>query len=416
MVGLYGRIGAMKPMSPATAPRASSPDEAIALMTARLSAVRDTQVVPWSEATGRVLASAVVADRPSPPSDVSAMDGYALRLADASGTVAVTASILPGEPASPLQSGCARVMTGGVVPAGAELVIRREDVEEQADRITIKPGLTLTMGQNIRRRGENLAPGSEVIGAGRLVDAPAMAALTTFGVARVSVFRRLRVRVIVTGDELLPPEAAAADWQIRDSNGPALMALLGPCRWVELLSVARVKDDFDSLARAVGEAVRDCDALVLTGGVSAGTHDFVPDAVRSCGGEVVFHRLPLRPGGPLMGAVTSGGQAVFGLPGNPMSVMATGRRVMMPVLASMAGISAGAKPRPTVRVNGSDGKTLKLWWYRPVKLVARGTAELVTSKGSGDVVSVARSDGFVEFPPEQAGEGPWPFYTWSFEA
>ncbi len=156
-----------------------------------------------------------------------------------------------------------------------------------------------------------------------------------------------------------------------------------------------------------------CDAVVLTGGVSMGDYDHVPAAVEAVGGRTVFHKLALRPGKPMLGAVGPRGQAILGLPGNPVSVMVTVRRLGIAALRRLAGFAKVDPPLPMVSLQEASTKPLHLWWYRPVRLLADGKAELVHSMGSGDLVSAARSDGFIELPPHAQGEGPWPFYTWA---
>lgn len=344
------------------------------------------------------------------------MDGYAVRVAEimASRELPVVAAVLPGQPAPPLPDAASiSVMTGAVVPGQADAVVRREDVEELGDRIRLRPGVEIKPGQSIRRRGENLAAGNIVLPAGRVIDAVGMAAIATFGAAKLLVRRRVRIAVMITGDELFPVEAAVEPWQIRDSNGPALATLLASLPWVKVTSLTRLRDDRGTLLDHVAGVLPGCDALLITGGVSMGTHDFVPDVVCECGVRTMFHRLPIRPGHPVLGGVGPQGQLVMGLPGNPLSVLTTARRLAMPALAQRGGITIPVKPQPIVRVVNPDDKTIKLWWYRPVRLSGGGEAELVANRGSGDVPGAAASDGFIEVPPVEAGAGPWPFYSWS---
>jgi molybdopterin molybdotransferase len=385
-------------------------------MTERLKSVGE-EAVPWRQSIGRVLTQGITADRPSPPCDVSAMDGYALRLGDAKrGRIEVAGVAVPGFPPPTLPEGKAvRIMTGGPVPAAAELVIKREDVREFEHHIELATDLPATAGHHIRRVGENLPAGEEVIPAGALVTPSIAAAIATFGLSTVRVYKPVRVAVMTTGDELLDVHEAAQPWQIRDSNGPALAALLAGCPWVQVTNQTRVKDDYAALLAAVNEELPTCDALLLTGGVSMGTHDFVPHVLREAGCEVIFHRLPQRPGGPILGAIGPAGQAVLGLPGNPLSVMTTARRIGLPVLRRVAGIARPDAPQPGVTLSNPDGKSLNIWWYRQVRLTGAGTAEVVVCKGSGDVVAAARADGFVEVPPGDATAGPFAFYRWSAE-
>ena len=387
----------------------------MALLLAKLSPVA-TRRVPLAQASGRVLAEPVVTDRPSPPCDVSAMDGYALRTDDLTKSrLSVAGEVATGHAAPALPPDQAvRVFTGGAVPAEAQVVVRREDVNERTDAIDLPEGLDLPPGANIRHQGENAAAGAAVVEAGKLVTPAVAAALGAFGVAEPRVFDRVRISVLVTGDELLPVDATPQPWQIRDSNSQTLATLLGEIPWIELRSIRRVHDQLDPLTHALRAALDTSDAVLLTGGVSMGDYDFVPDAVQAAGGSMVFHKLALRPGKPMLGAVGPQGQAVLGLPGNPVSVMVTARRWASVALRKRAGLAQPDPPSAAVRlVNGVD-KRLSLWWYRPVRLTETGQAEVIKTMGSGDLAATASSDGFVELPPDATGIGPWPFYPWSW--
>lgn len=390
----------------------STPREAIDALTAKLPVV-DDETVALTDATGRVLAEPLRSDRPSPSCDVSAMDGYALRLADLhapSIPVAGEAAIGRAPVELPADSAM-RIFTGGPVPRGAEAVVKREDVDEHPDHIVLRvPAGSITAGQHIRREGENIAGGRIVVEAGCLVTPAVGSAAAAFGAATLRVRRRLRVATIVTGDELLDPSQQPQAWELRDSNGPGLHALLARHAWLDPVDAQRVADDPEALREAVGQALKRCDALVLTGGVSMGDHDHVPDVLRRCGCETVFHKLPFRPGRPMLGAVGPGGQAVFGLPGNPVSVLATARVLALPVMLR----TVGGAPRPParVRITNDDGDTLHLHWFRPVRRVGPGEVELIAYRGSGDLVAAARSDGFVHQPPGDERRQLLDFYPW----
>ena len=149
-----------------------------------------------------------------------------------------------------------------------------------------------------------------------------------------------------------------------------------------------------------------------------GDRDYVPAAVAQAGCTIVFHRLPIRPGRPILGALGPRGQAVLGLPGNPVSVLVTARRLGMIVLRRLGGLRDIDPPAPTVTLTAAAaellGETpLRLWSYRPVQLASADRAELVIARSSGDFVAAARSDGFIEVAPGGVGRGPWPFYAWS---
>lgn len=391
-----------------------SPAEALEAHLSKLGPV-GIEMLGWRDACGRVLAEPLVADRPSPPSDVSAMDGYAVRLADlARGRLDVAGDVFVGRPAPPMPQGkTLRIVTGALIPAGAEAVVRREDVVEHGDHITIGPETLHTQrGQYIRRAGENARAGEAIVPAGTVIAPPVMAAMATFGAARVSVYRRVRVGVLITGDELLPPDGRPEPWQLRDANGPALRAMIACRPWCELRDCRHVADEPEPMSAALRELLRDCDAVFITGGVSMGGRDHVPSVVQAAGAEIIFHRLPQRPGKPILAAVGPAGQAILGLPGNPVSVMVTARRFGVPALAKRAGLTDPAPSPPAVTLAPDDGRRLDLWWYRPVRLAAAGLAEFLDLRSSGDVAATARSDGFIELPPGEGGSGPWAFYAW----
>lgn len=395
--------------------RFESPATAIAALCERLSPV-GVEPVGLTSVVGRVLADPLITDRDSPPCDVTAMDGFAVRSTDlaASRGLPVAGEIAIGCEPPPLPIAAAlRVFTGAPIPPGADAVVQREHVHESPDAITLRDGVHApSTGANIRRHGENLGSGGMVTPSGTLAAPGIVAGLASFGRAVVRVFRRVRVGIIVTGNELLPVESAPLQWQIRDSNGPTLRALLGRREFVDACATEHVRDEPPLLARALARLLDQCDAVFLTGGVSAGDHDHVPDVVRAVGGRILFHRLPMRPGGPVLGAVGPRGQAILGLPGNPLSAAVTARKLGMHALRKLAGLSQIDESAARILLQPHDAKTLHLWWYRLVKLTGGGAASIVVTRGSGDVVSLARSDGFVEIPPNSPGGGPWDFFAW----
>ncbi|MEM6550847.1 MAG: molybdopterin molybdotransferase MoeA [Planctomycetota bacterium] len=407
------------------------PSEAVAAMRGRVAAVvKGTERLALADAVGRALVSDLYSDRDSPPFDASAMDGYAVRLVEVGAlgggqTLPVSGEVKMGQAPPAMPTGHAvRVFTGGAVPGEADAVIKREDVDESAEAIGLRvPAATLKAGQNIRRRGENASGAVPFLEAGRRLTSACAAACAAFGIEAVEVCRRVRVVGLVTGDELVRPGREPGPYQLRDSNGRTLTAAFAALPWCEVVAVRHCGDQRDAIASAVGAALREADAVVLTGGVSKGDHDHVPGAVGDAmegggggggGGDVVYHGLSMRPGKPNFGAVSHKGVPVFGLPGNPVSVLVGLRVLVMPVLEAVAGFGEGAWGEPAaVVLDEPDGRELHLHWYRTVRRTGAGRARLVMGKGSGDLVHTAGSDGFVHVRPGVATGGePLPFYPW----
>jgi molybdopterin molybdotransferase len=199
-------------------------------------------------------------------------------------------------------------------------------------------------------------------------------------------------------------------WQIRDSNGPFLESALRQYVWCET-SRCKVRDSLDTIRDNIAESLISSDVILLTGGVSMGETDHVPRAIQEVGGRIVFHRIPIRPGKPLLGAATSDGKLILGLPGNPLSVAVTFARYGKKLLSFMAG-SSEQLVAPNLVTRCSDQKMLDLVWFRLVRRLQDGCVEVIPSLGSGDIASLARSDGFVEVPPGEITAGTKRFFAW----
>jgi molybdopterin molybdotransferase len=390
------------------------PDQALNALAAKVHLV-STETVPLSQAAGRVLAVDTIADRPSPAADVSAMDGYAIRLDGLKDDhPMVVDQSVPGRPMIDMpHAGVVRIFTGAIVPQGAEAIIKREDTIESGDRIEWRESAFATsLGQHIRRCGENGTAGDVFLRSGAVVSAASVAALANFGYAHVSVFRKVKLAVVTTGDEVIPVEQTPEAYQLRNSNAASLsvFASLHPC--VELVSVTHAVDDQEGLASALHRAINDADAVWLTGGVSMGDYDYVPDVVRQCGGAVVFHGLPVRPGKPILGAATMDGKVIFGFPGNPVSATVNARRFGIAMLDRASGRSPWAPVPLWVDVESEDAKTLSLHQFRLVRIAGQGRVVYVDSQGSGDLVAMGNSDGFVAIPPNTKSQGRFEYFPW----
>ena len=398
------------------------------LLESRLRVVEHERI-EVSQATGRILARPILNFRDSPALDISAMDGYAFRYSElekrlprtnsdqaqaggdcfeVTGVAAAGARRLVLGPDTAI-----RIFTGGVVPQGADVVIPRERCREESDRVWVTISLDqIPHGWNIRRQGENAKQDEVGLQAGCCIDGPRMSSIVSMNrEAQIDVSRKVRVTIINTGDELMGMDSPIEPWQIRDSNGPLLESMLRACPWIEWNRVS-ARDDLSQIQTRLKEALDVSDAVLLTGGVSMGDTDHVPAAVRSCGAEVIFHRLAIRPGAPVLGAVGSEGQLIMGLPGNPVSVAVTFRRLGLELLDRMARRVSGRR-KWKLQVAGSDSKTLGLVWYRLVQIQADGTALLLANQGSGDIRSLGLSDGFIEVPPGSLSQGMFAFYDWN---
>lgn len=374
------------------------------------------------QAVGRVLAKPLLADRDSPAINVSAMDGYAFRLADISldfsrdKPISISAVARAGQSPAHLQPGQAvQIFTGAAVPLGADCVVRREDTLESPGQIQIQiPKESLLTGSNIRYRGENIQAATQVLGSGTEIDSAGIVAVATFGSQSICVHRRVRIGLRTTGDELVAPGEPAEPWQIRDSNSLTLHSWLSRLPWINLQSCQRVEDSLEATRQALESDSETQDAIIITGGVSMGDTDYVLPAIESLGGHVLFHRLPLRPGKPVLVAML-GKTLVIALPGNPVSVAVTSRVVAQPLLEKLAGKNLpGNSPtngQLKLRLTNPDEKRLNLYWYRLVRL-RESSAELIAYQGSGDLVSLSQSQGFIEVPPGGSGAGPWRTWLW----
>jgi molybdenum cofactor synthesis domain-containing protein len=367
--------------------------------------------VPLAGALGRYLAEDVAADLDIPPFDRAMMDGYAVRAADTAQAPAVLrvvgqvrAGQLPATALGPAEA--IQIMTGAPVPAGADAVQQVEKTRALGDgRVEIAE--SAEPGQNVAPRGCEVRAGTTVLEAGRRVDAAAVAVLATAGRARVRVGRRPRVALLVTGDELVEAASRPTGGQIRNANGPAVLAQIESAGALAVpLGVA--PDDSDRIAAAV-EPGFDADVLVLSGGVSAGAFDLVEAVLARFGVEVFFERVAIKPGAPLVFG-RRGETLVFGLPGNPVSAMVTFDVFVRAALERLQG--GRGTPRPLVEVvlegpakNRSRRKAYLPAVVRPAG--ARLVALPLRSAGSADVFAHARANALVvlEADRTEAGSG-----------
>jgi molybdopterin molybdotransferase len=290
--------------------------------------------VPLDQALGRVLAENARAEENLPPFDSSAMDGYALKAGPA-GELPVVGESRAGTPSErPLTAGEAmRISTGAAVPEGADAVVPVERVEV-GDGVVRVP--ETHPGDHIRRAGEDAREGEPVIAAGTELDPAGVAVLAALGNASVRCGAMPRVAVLVTGDELVEPGQPLGPGQIRDSNAYALAAQATRAGARVILRRV-VRDDRSDTESAFGDALKEADVVIGSGGVSVGPHDHVKPALAALGVEERFWGVRLKPGKPTWFGVAPDGKLVFGLPGNPVSAMITFHLFARPALRALAG-------------------------------------------------------------------------------
>ena len=316
-------------------PDALRVDKAREAILACLSPISESEKIPTKELLGRVLAEDIVPRIDVPAHDNSAMDGYAVRFSDLQGDfLREIGTALAGKPFhGKLGPGeCVRIMTGAVMPPGADTVVIQEIVKKQGDRITIPPGQK--KAQNVRYAGEDLKIGVPVLNPGRLLKPADVGLIASLGIGEVRVKRRLRVAFFATGDELASIGTPLKEGEVYDSNRYTVHGMLARLG-VEAIDMGVVRDDPALLEKAFREASQKADAVITTGGVSVGEADFVKQLMAKLG-EVLFWKIAMRPGRPM--AFGRIGEAfLFGLPGNPVAVMVTFYQFVRDALLHMSG-------------------------------------------------------------------------------
>lgn len=386
-------------------PQAQTVDSALARILEALTPVAGREHVPLLDAYDRVLAADLHSPVDVPAWANSAMDGYALRAADGDAPRRMVGTSLAGHPfAGMVDAGeCVRIMTGAPMPAGADTVVMQEHVTRDGDQARL--GGAPKAGDNVRHAGEDLRRGSLAVTAGTLLRPATVGVLASLGISEISVYRRLRVAFFSTGDELKPVGTPLAPGQIYDSNRYTLHGMLRRLG-AQPLDLGRVPDDPAALEQALREASGMADVVITSGGVSVGEADFVKDLLERLG-QVKFWKINMKPGRPLAFGEISGA-TFFGLPGNPVSVMATFYQFVRPALLKRMGV-AQVEPLPLLRVRCLD--TLK---KRPGRVeFQRGRLERdasgewvvrsTGSQGSHVLSSMSSANCFIVLPQESPG-------------
>jgi len=387
----------------------------------------ETETLPLTAALGRALAADVVSPIDVPAHDNSAMDGYALHGADLATEGPTTLQALPGTLfAGAPYSGtvahgqCLKIMTGAVMPPGLDTVVPRELVTLDGDRVHIRPG-SLKTGENRRRQGEDLTRGRPALAAGRRLRPADLGLLASLGFARVTVFRRLRVALFSTGDEVVAPGQPLPPGGIYDSNRYTLTAALQQLG-VQVLDLGLVPDDPAALTAVLRRAVREADAVLTSGGVSMGDADYTRDVMAAMG-QVAFWKVAMRPGRPFaFGPLQDGTHRamLFALPGNPVAALVTFYAFVREALM----VLGGARPEPMPVLQARSVAALR---KRPGRtefqrgIVERGAdgrwqVRITGSQGAGILRSLSEANALVVLGHDQgavaAGE---PVDVWLFQ-
>lgn len=379
--------------------------EKILKHTKRLPAVR----VPLADSLGHALAQEIRARDPIPLFDSSSVDGFAVRVLDlstASGEKAVRLSLQGarwagiGRPQS-LKPGCTvKITTGAMLPKQTGAVVMKEFVAVEGGSAVFT--LPVKDGENLRKQGEEFSKGQLVLPRGTLITPPVVGMLATLGAAMVKVYRKPRVAVIVTGNELRSPSAALRVGQIRDSNSYSLTAALRALGLAPIL-ILRAQDSKEQITKAFARALRKSDVIISAGGVSVGDFDFVREILNDLRVKTVFWRVAMKPGKPNYFG-SRGGRLVFGLPGNPVSALVSFECLVMPALQKMMGIHS-SRILTSHATLGSDlrKRSGRVEFVRGIAARSsdgRITVMPVPGQGSHMVGGIAQANCLIVFPRE----------------
>lgn len=366
----------------------------------------ESETVPVIVSTGRTLRQSIMAERDQPPFDRVTMDGIAIAFSDfGSGTrrFPIQAMQAAGEPALRLESGNAiEIMTGASLPDGADCIVPVERISVNDAVAEIEADYKTTQRQFIHARGSDHLKGTELLTPGTRISPMDIAIITSCGLTEVEVSKAPSIRVISTGNELVAPGEPIEPHQIRLSNGPSMITMLGQHGFDDC-EHDHLADEPELLKTRIAEHLDSCDVLILSGGVSMGKADYVPQVLDELGVEVVFHRISQRPGKPMWFGIGPNEQAVFALPGNPVSTLVCCRQYVVPALDAASGLRE-SQPEFASLAQDVTFKP-KLTCFLPVKLLSNVSGQVlalpVHTNTSGDFASLSGTDGYVELALDQ---------------
>lgn len=360
------------------------------------------QDVALADSVGRILRQSVRAERDQPPFDRVTMDGIAVdyaALAKGARRFTIQATQAAGDPVRTLEdaSHCIEIMTGAVMPGNSDCVIPVERINVVDGFAEVESDYTASPNQFIHPRGSDHKVGAEVIVPGMPISPMEVAIIASCGLEVVCVSKLPVISVISTGNELVPPGRPIEDHQVRLSNGPALLAMLHSQGFGQSLH-EHIVDEPELLQSSLDAHLDRSDVIILSGGVSMGKADYVPQVLAGLGVEVIFHKISQRPGLPMWFGIGPEDQAVFALPGNPVSTLVCCRQYVLPALFQ----SSGRTARDGEVAVLSEAVTFKpsLTCFLPVRLESHRDGRLLATPAptntSGDFAALSGTDGYVE--------------------
>jgi molybdopterin molybdotransferase len=361
--------------------------------------------LPLTQCVGATLRENIYAERDQPPFDRVAMDGMAVdseSVRRGARRFRIQGVQAAGAPQMKLLSheNAIEVMTGAILPLGSDCVIPVEHLEVQDGFASLNASAMNSQYQHIDRRGNHSRQGTLLLETGTLLRAPEIAVAASAGMARVRVSSQPAVMIVSTGDELIEPGDPIEDYQVRRSNAYAVAATLRT-RGFGRIGDDHVADDEEQMRERLALHLTTHEVVVLSGGVSMGKFDLVPKVLQQLGVQQVFHKIEQRPGRPMWFGIGPQGQAVFGLPGNPVSTLVCLIRYVIPAIAEAMGTKRAAPERLALAAPVTFQHPLA--YFLPVALEhddwGRPWASPRRPNGSGDFLSLRGTDGFVELPP-----------------
>ncbi len=397
-------------------------EKAVELVEANMPPITETETLPIDEALGRIVSEDIFCPMNTPPFNRATMDGYAVRSADIAGcspdkpvTLGISGeSFIGTEPAALTESGkCIRIATGSMVPPGADSIVPVESTSENAGNVVITEATF--RGENIAEAGSDMAEGSMVLWKGREVQPHDVAVLASMGISKLRVFRRIRVSVISTGNELIDPGEPYSPGKIYEANSHMVLSDLSTMRFMETRLLGLVPDRMDEIEKTVMSGMEHSDIIILSGGSSAGESDFVYAMAEKLVPGIIFHGVLAKPGLPTVFA-RSGKKIIIGLPGFPVSAAMILRTIFLPGIARMAGMIGGK-----ITIHGVLGKRIALEIGKqnlmPSRILQGNPPRIYPVQGlSGSISRFSGTSGYISIPGTtkfmDAGD-PVDFHPWS---